>query len=140
MEGALQFEREQTPKPYAAAAETFKTQLSIFESRKGDETFREPADAIYAFAEFIRTNSEDILKHVREIQTGAPENQEKEYRLEQSTAKLHEFNLANAAVLHEYAELLGSYPESVESLVSIFPWLRDISVWAEAYVQKTATS
>lgn len=136
MESISTVEHVPSPKPYERTAETFKNQLRLFESRRGNEIFKEPADAIFGFAEFIRKESTSVLEHVRANQTGEPEKQREEYRLEQATAKLHEFNIANAAVLHGYAELLGSHSESVSSLVDTFPWLREISSWAESYVHK----
>lgn len=125
MEGILT--HEISPTPYEKIATTFASQLRLFESRKENEVFEGPADAIFAFAEFIRNESEKVLEGVQE---------QNDYHLEKAAAKLHEFNLANAAVLHRYAELLGKYPDSVEPLVATFPWLKEVSIWAEAHTQR----
>lgn len=128
MEGTPQSERSPKNNAFEKVSTAFSEQLNVFESMSDRETFKEPADAIYGFAEFIRKQSSGILEQMRATN---------EYRLEQAAAKLDEFNQANAAVLHRYAELLHGYPESIEPLEATFPWLHGISVWAEGYVGKS---
>lgn len=136
MEAAPQPSRENTPKldAYREAGVLFTNQLALFESRHHGEGFATPSDAVYAFAEFIRAQSESVLAAVRAAQTGRPENQRTEYRREEAAAKLHEFNMMNAATLSFYAEIRAGSEETVKLFHTIFPWLTSIDAWAVRYV------
>lgn len=136
MERAPQPERRSDMSPYAESGVQFRNQLRLFES-KTESQYETPADAIFGFAEFIRSNSQAVLDDIRENKTGRPEKEQ--YRLEQSATKLHEFNMANATVLHRYAELVGNYSESVDPLIDTFPWLREIAAWADGYMERRST-
>jgi hypothetical protein len=136
MEGVPKPESQKKDTSYIEAGTTFMNQLRVFESMHSNESFKTIPDAIYGFASFIRAQSEKVLDAVRDSQTGLPEKQKEEYRLEQAAAKLHEFNLANATILHLYAEVLGESVESSELYRSMFPWLRGIDVWATQYVRE----
>jgi hypothetical protein len=129
--------REIDPKtePYVETGVVFRNQLMLFESMHSPESFKTVPDAIYGFASFIRTQSEKVLEGVRALQTGNPEKQRDEYKLEQAAAKLHAFNMANAETLHMYAEVLAESEESAELQRTIFPWLRSIDAWATRYVR-----
>ncbi len=113
------------------AAIGFRNQLAGFEASRNNELFPNISAAIFGFAQYITKGSEGVLEAVRKMEN---------YRLEKEAAKLHEFNLANAAVLHRYAEILDMYPESAKSLEDTFPWLRGIYEWGDRHVLKTATS
>lgn len=139
MEQAPEIHKNENPDggPYFEAGMTFKNQISLFESMNQQERFETPSEALYGFASFIRTQSEKVLEAVRAGQTGLPEKQRDEYKLEQATAKLHAFNLANAETLHLYAEVIDESEESAELLRSMFPWLQGIDVWASKYTRNT---
>ncbi len=144
MEGALEriatTEKGPEVSPYIDAAMTFKNQIALFESLHASESFDSAPDAIYGFSSFLRTQSEKVLDAVRASQTGEPEKQKEEFRLEKETAKLHGLNIANAEVLLRYAEVLAESRDTAMLYQGMFPWLHAIDAWAENYTKKSTTT
>ena len=81
-----------------------------------------------------------MLESVRKGQTNEGEKQRQEYYLEKQTAKLHEFNVANADILLRYAEVLAGSRETATIYQGIFPWLKGVDAWAERYTEKSVPS
>lgn len=80
------------------------------------------ADVMYEFAAFLRERSSKLLKEVRAVG---------EYRKEEATAKIHEFNLIQAESLARSAEFFEFYPEAADILAQTYPWIAEIKEWVE---------
>ncbi len=92
-----------------------------------NEGFSSAGDAVYAFAEFLREKSTELLKSIRE---------ENVYRPEEAAAKFHAFNIAQVEMLMRTAEILEFHPKMVDTLSKTYPWCKDIKEWAESIVGK----
>ncbi len=118
---SVETEKQKALREIAEIVKGWVEEFKRSHAERSEEGARD-ADIMYEFGAFLRERSDRFLKEVREVG---------EYRKEQATAKIHEYNILQAELLSRSAELFEFYPDAADVLAQTYPWISDIKEWVK---------